>query len=103
VEMDERVHFVIASEGIPTLGGDDFDQILAELALDAAAIPQVERDSLTQAELFQLHEECRLKKESVHPNTRKVVVDLEGVREGWGVASIAVADYFEQCRPLMDE
>ncbi len=34
VEMDERARDVVASEGIPTLGGDDFDQALASLALE---------------------------------------------------------------------
>ena len=31
VELDECSHAVVASEGIPTLGGDDFDGILADL------------------------------------------------------------------------
>src|SRR5207302_1038877 len=35
VTLDENVHHVVASEGISTTGGDDFDQILAELALEA--------------------------------------------------------------------
>ena len=103
VDLDDLTHFVLASEGIPTLGGDDFDHVLAELALDAAGVSATERDSLTQAELFQLHEECRLKKESLHPNTRRVAVDLDVVRPGWGSVPVVVADYFEQCRPLMDE
>jgi len=38
VTLDENVHHVVASEGIPTIGGDDFDQILADLALEAAGI-----------------------------------------------------------------
>src|SRR5580700_563042 len=35
VELDARTHTVLATEGISTLGGDDFDRILAELALGA--------------------------------------------------------------------
>jgi molecular chaperone DnaK (HSP70) len=31
------------------------------------------------------------------------VVDLEMVREGWGTATVPVADYYERCRPLVDE
>ncbi len=83
VTLDEKVHHVIASEGIPTIGGDDFDSILAELALDAAGIPAASRDHLSPAAWFRLLEECRVKKESLHPNSRRLVIDLEQVNSGW--------------------
>ena len=38
VTLDENVHHVVASEGIPTIGGDDFDQILAEKESSAILI-----------------------------------------------------------------
>src|ERR1039458_5206525 len=56
VELDESEQRVIASEGIGALGGDDFDEILAELALDSTRFSAGERDSLSQAEMFHLHE-----------------------------------------------
>ena len=31
VELDEKVHTVVATDGIATLGGDDFDHVLAEM------------------------------------------------------------------------
>ncbi len=102
VEMDERAREVVASEGIPTLGGDDFDQALASLALEAAGVTE-DVTEFTQAELFRLHEECRVKKEALHPNTRKIALELDAAREGLGEVTVAVADYFERCRPLMDE
>ena len=37
VEVGERTHRPIATEGIATLGGDDFDEILAELATPATS------------------------------------------------------------------
>jgi molecular chaperone DnaK (HSP70) len=98
VEVGERTHVVLATEGIPTLGGDDFDHILAEMAVN-----EEQRDSLTQAELFRLFDECRVKKEALHPNSRKLTLELDNVREGWGSISIPVNDYYERCRPLMDE
>ena len=103
VETGEQSHLVVASEGISTLGGDDFDQILADLALEAAGISAEEANDLTQAETFLLLEECREKKESLRPNTRKTVVDLEAVREGWGAATVPVADFYDHCLPLMQE
>jgi molecular chaperone DnaK (HSP70) len=103
VELDERQHAVIASEGIPTLGGDDFDEVLAGLALEAAEIGAAEQESLSQAELFRLHEECRQKKEALHPNTRRIVIDLGSVKAGWSQVTVAANDFYERCRPLVDE
>lgn len=100
VDVDARTHSVVASEGIPTLGGDDFDEVLAEAALLQAGIPA---GALGQAEHFRLLEECREKKEALHPNTRRIVVDLDRVREGAGQVQVAVADFYEGCRPMVGE
>jgi molecular chaperone DnaK (HSP70) len=100
VESQETTHTIITTESIATLGGDDFDAVLADLALAAAGI---DGNSLTQAEWFRLHEECRQKKESLHPNTRRLVIDFETVRAGWSAVPVAVSDYYERCRPLVDE
>jgi molecular chaperone DnaK (HSP70) len=102
VEVGAHAHSVVASEGIPSLGGDDFDHILASMALDAAGIAGGIGE-FSQAELFRLHDECRVKKEALHPNTRKIVVDLEAVREGLGAVTVPAADYYDQCRPLIEE
>ncbi|MGD0437686.1 MAG: Hsp70 family protein [Bryobacteraceae bacterium] len=98
VEVGEKSHRVLATEGIATLGGDDFDEILADMALSDDL-----RDDLSQAEHFRLLEECRLKKEMLHPNSRKIVLDLDSVREGWDAVTVPVADYYERCRPLLEE
>ena len=98
VEMGDREHRVIVSEGIPTLGGDDFDLVLAEMAVG----PEI-YGGLNQSETFRLHEECRVKKEALHPNTRKIVLDLDAVREGLGTISIPIGDYYDRCRPMLDE
>lgn len=102
VELDHRTHSVLASEGIGTLGGDDFDAALAELALSMAGVGDRERESLSPAEWFRLHEECRRRKEAIHPNTRRVVVDLGVAREGWPETSVPAADFYDVCRPLLD-
>src|SRR5258708_23906590 len=72
VEIGERTHRVLASESIPTLGGDDFDEVLAGLAMSDA-----DRLDLSQSEEFRLLEECRVKKEQLHPNTRKIVLNFD--------------------------
>jgi molecular chaperone DnaK (HSP70) len=98
VTMGETEHTVEASDGIAGLGGDDFDEILAELALESVG----EHKMLTAAERYRLIEECREKKESLNPNTRKITFDLERVRNGWEQATISVDDYYERCRPLIE-
>ncbi|MFL6451021.1 MAG: Hsp70 family protein [Bryobacteraceae bacterium] len=103
VTLDENVHHVIASEGIPTIGGDDFDQILADLALEAAGLARVARDTLAAAAWFRLLEECRTKKESLHPNTRRLAIDLESADPNWPSVQVAVSDFYERARPLVEE
>jgi molecular chaperone DnaK (HSP70) len=103
VTLDEKVHHVVASEGIPTIGGDDFDQLLADLALAAAGVSEDERDGLSAAKWFRLLEECRTKKEALNPNSRKLLIDLEQVNPDWGSVQVSVTDFFERARPLMEE
>jgi len=98
VTMGETEHIVEASDGIPGLGGDDFDEILASLVLESVGEP----GKLTASERYRLLEECREKKESLNPNTRKVTIDLERVRAGWEQVTIPVDDYYERCRPLIE-
>jgi molecular chaperone DnaK len=98
VEIAEGTHTVLASEGISHLGGDDFDLVLAEMAIGEEALSK-----LNMAEIFRLDEECRRQKEALHPNSRKIVVDLDVVQEGMGQATVAVADFYERCRPLLAE
>src|SRR5580700_2880877 len=102
VALGEAEHSVIASDGIPDLGGDNFDEILALLALAEAGKPEQTKESLTGAEWYLLFDECREKKESLNPNSRKITVDLERVRKGWREVSISVDAFYEQCRPLVE-
>lgn len=98
VELDSGTHTVLAWDGISTLGGDDFDHLLATMALGEERI-----DSLTAAELFRFLDECRRQKEALHPNSRKIVLDLDVIREGMGQITVPVADFYERCRPLLEE
>ncbi|MBL0157235.1 MAG: Hsp70 family protein [Bryobacterales bacterium] len=93
---------VTATESIATLGGDDFDELLASLALAHAGLAE-SRHALTQAEEFLLLEECREKKEALHPNTRRILIDLDRVRAGWPQTAVPVAEFYEHCQPLVDE
>jgi molecular chaperone DnaK (HSP70) len=100
VEVDDNRHEVLASEGIPVLGGDDFDELLASLALGAAGVAE---SDLSQAEWFLLLEECRRKKEALHPNTKRITIELEQLRDGWATVAVPVAEFYDRCQPLVDE
>jgi molecular chaperone DnaK (HSP70) len=98
VTMGDTEHTVEASDGIPSLGGDDFDEVLAELVLESVG----EHSPLTPFEKHRLLEECREKKESLNSNTRKVTVDLERVRPEWEEVTIPIDTYYAWCRPLIE-
>jgi len=102
IQLGDDLHTIVASDGLPTLGGDDFDELLADLALSTFGISAAERNSLSDAEWFTLLEECREKKESLNPNTRKVTIDLERIRADWREVSFSANVFYEQCRPLIE-
>lgn len=103
VVLDDKVHHVIASEGIPTIGGDDFDHILAQMALDAAGVGEEEVDKLSASAWFRLLEECRSKKETLNPNSRKLVIDFESVNPVWDCVTVPVSEFYDLARPLVEE
>ncbi|MEY4548486.1 MAG: hypothetical protein RL685_4681 [Pseudomonadota bacterium] len=74
VDMQGQAHDVVASRGLGRLGGDDFDDILLDLALQKAGL---ERGELAPGTLVDLRQHCRELKESINPNTRKIHVELE--------------------------
>lgn len=98
VEIADDGNRVLSTAGIPRFGGDDFDEILAKLALEPER-----RDSLTIAERFRLLEECRERKEAIKPATKRIAVDLEVVRPGWGTVNVPIALFEGECRPLVEE
>jgi molecular chaperone DnaK (HSP70) len=102
VTLGRDEHTVVASDGIPDLGGDDFDEILALMALSTAGKPEQQEASLTPAEWYLLFEECREKKEALHPNSRKITIDLERVRKHWQEVSLSIDPFYERCRPLVE-
>jgi molecular chaperone DnaK (HSP70) len=98
ISMADRRHEVMSSAGIAHLGGDDYDQILLELALAQSSGPP-----WTASERACLVEECREKKEGLHPNTRRVVLDLERARAGAGEVIVSTSDFYTRCRPLVEQ
>jgi len=103
VRMTGTEHNVVLTAGIARLGGDDFDRVLAELVLAEAGIHAI--DDLTPIEQARLLDECRIAKETLTPNTRKLSVDLDAVlgeRAGKSEIAVPVTRFYDACSPLVD-
>ena len=93
VRISGRHHDAVATAGVNRLGGDDFDAILADLALCAAGRTRESMDAVAQRALT---DACRAAKEALNPSSRKLVIDAFGE-----TVTIATADFYEACAPLI--
>lgn len=94
----DRYHEIVTDEGISELGGDDFDAILTDLVIHSASSGPM----YSSEEWFHLLEDCRQQKESLHPNTRKIAVDLSRIVEGGETVIVTTEDFYERCEPLVE-
>jgi molecular chaperone DnaK (HSP70) len=97
ISMAARRHEVVRSAGIAQLGGDDVDTLLLDLALAQAGV-----QDWTASERVRLLEECREKKEGLHPNTRRLAIDLARGREEAGTVVVSTSAFYEHCQPLVE-
>jgi molecular chaperone DnaK (HSP70) len=95
VRMRGRAHEVLATAGVNRLGGDDFDEVLLELACDAAKVAPASLSASARAALL---DQCRDAKERLNPSSRRIALDLP---ELGGEAHVAVADFYAGCEPLI--
>jgi molecular chaperone DnaK (HSP70) len=102
VRMSAGQHDVLATSGVGRLGGDDFDAALLDLALDLAhADVDHANVPVVRARLL---EECRLAKEAIHPNTKRIAIDLAalGAHAPNEPVFVPVTDYYDRVRPLIE-
>ena len=88
-------HAVLASEGIDRLGGDDFDEILLDLAMQTNGLPPPggEREQIC------LLRECQQAKERLGPHRKKVFLDFSEVYPEAGEVTVPVPLFYEACQP----
>jgi molecular chaperone DnaK (HSP70) len=101
VRMRGATHEVLATAGVNRLGGDDFDEALAEVVLARAGGA---RRAVAPDALARLLDQCRDAKERLNPSSRKISIDLEeALGDAAPVAQIAVtvADFYDACAPLV--
>ncbi|OGH00964.1 MAG: hypothetical protein A2600_03715 [Candidatus Lambdaproteobacteria bacterium RIFOXYD1_FULL_56_27] len=97
-EIHDHYHQIIATQGIEDLGGDQFDQVLAEMVMDAAGIA----GPLSYAERVSLLEMAREKKESLTPHSKSLLFEWAPKGQAPQVIRIEVKDYLTLCEPLVD-
>jgi molecular chaperone DnaK (HSP70) len=90
VHMRGKEHDVVATRGVQELGGDDFDRILLELACREAGIEVPEDDRWL--------DQCRIAKESLNANSKRIPLDLGGEP-----VTVSVSAYYDACLPLVEE
>ncbi|MEW5974507.1 MAG: Hsp70 family protein [Acidobacteriota bacterium] len=98
ISMTGRHHEVLGSEGLSRLGGDDFDEVLLQLALSQPGVASTTQKFLSRLRLLNL---CREAKESIKATTRKVTVDLGQISIVGGEVLVSVSDFYSKCEPLV--
>jgi molecular chaperone DnaK (HSP70) len=95
VRVTELKHDAVVTAGVAQLGGDDFDRVLLDLALAEA---EVDPTSIAPAAETRLLEICREAKERLHPNSKKIALELPEVAD----VSVSTAAYYSACEPLVE-
>ncbi|AKK09417.1 Hsp70 family protein [Corynebacterium testudinoris] len=104
VRIDGHQHDVENSLGISHLGGDDFDEILADMALDAAGR---DADAFGRRARRRLLDEARTAKEQLKPQSRRLVLEISyedvivGVPEFYDAVTPLVERTLDAMRPLI--
>ncbi len=93
-------HDIVMTGGVAALGGDDFDAQLCAMALEKAGLTFPE-SAQAKADLLR---ECRQVKEAVHPNTKRIVLDLEALGADAPEEPVVITtnDFYERTRPLVE-
>jgi len=99
VSLVDRRFELLRTEGIGALGGDDFDQVILELALLHLGIEPSGLDRPTHARLL---ETCREAKEGLTASSRRLLVDLTRIFPETEPVVLDVALIYDRCQPLVD-
>jgi molecular chaperone DnaK (HSP70) len=96
VSVDGGRHDVEASLGLNRLGGDDFDTALADLAVAAAGHGALDEAARRGTAYRELVEQAREAKERLSPQSRRVVLDVDGAP-----VTVPVEEFYAAVTPLV--
>ena len=97
VSLLDRRFNLIGAEGVARLGGNDFDEVIADRLLAKLGSS---RDALDAAQWSHLLERCRVAKESLNNNSRRLLVELGGILPTDEVL-VDVREIYEAATPLV--
>ena len=100
VSLEGRRFELIASEGVARLGGDDFDEIILELALQ-----EIGRgfEDLGPGARVRALGVCQRAKETLGASSRRVMLDLTEVWPDTDPVILDTATVYDRCQPLIDQ
>jgi molecular chaperone DnaK (HSP70) len=99
VSLLERRFELIASEGISQLGGDDFDEVILRLALEAGKLRESELSGIVRTRLV---DACRQAKETLSPSTRRLQLELGEYVPGAPTVSLDMNEVYAETQWLVD-
>lgn len=98
-EVKDQFHKIIATEGIDSLGGDQFDEVLANMV----KAQRKDLKELNYRDEIHLLELCKKKKELLTPYSKVILLEFGPEGEESYIYKIKVSDYYEQCEPLINK
>lgn len=96
VAIDGGRHEVVSSVGLNRLGGDDFDAVLADLALAQSGHGPLDAAARGSAAYLDLLDQAREAKERLSPQSRRLVLDVDGEP-----VTVSVEEFYEASAPLV--
>ncbi|MDO5700275.1 MAG: Hsp70 family protein [Bowdeniella nasicola] len=94
VDISGRDHTVLATRGDNSLGGEDLDAAIIEVALAEAGLSP---EDLSDSASYDLYEQSRAAKESLVPQSRRIVLELEG-----DAVVLPVERIYEATEPIIE-
>lgn len=98
VSLVDRRFELLTTEGIGALGGDDFDELLLQLALEVIGVAPEQIDPKLWPTLL---ESAREAKETLGPNSKKLMLDLSAWAPAQDAVLVDTARLYARAEPLV--
>lgn len=99
ISLSGRRYELLTSEGIAELGGDDFDEIILQTALEQIGL---NLSDVPDRALAPLLERCREAKEGIAPTSRKLLLDVAPYLPDHDTITVDLTLVYERAQPLVD-